>query len=164
MQWLLQCCVLQLVTEKCMWVSYENWMHIAGNCYGAWLDRHRISQVKSSQQLERNGFNRWSQRYLTEYWKFANYIALLPEDRWVRRVLAAHPRRGRIGRTFVTWDSPLQFFGRWQHLEDWLVTAKAPDLWQHYLNDFGTFILKWLYSSVGFTSCALNALPTGMQA
>ena len=36
--------------------------------------------------------------------------------------------------------------------------------WQHYLNDFCTFILRWLYTSVGFTSCALNGLPTGMQA
>ena len=26
-----------------MWVSYENWMHIAGNCYGEWLDHHRVS-------------------------------------------------------------------------------------------------------------------------
>ena len=26
-----------------MWVSYENWMHIAGNSYGAWLDHHPVS-------------------------------------------------------------------------------------------------------------------------
>ena len=78
--------------------------------------------------------------------------------------VAWDPQQRRIGRTFMTWDSPLQHFGRWQHLEDWLLTAQATDLWQHYLNDFCTFVLRWLYSSVGFTSCALNGLPTGMQA
>ena len=134
------------------------------NWNGPWHDILHEWHIRIEQQLECNGFKICSHRYLTEYWKFANYVALLPEDRWIRRVLAWHPQQRRIGRSFMTWDSPLQHFGRWQHLEDWLVTAQATDLWQHYLNDFGTFILRWLYASVGFTSCALNGLPTGMQA
>ena len=112
------------------------------NWNGPWHDILHEWHVRIEQQLECNGFKMWSHRYLTEYWKFANYVALLPEDRWVRRVLAWHPQQRRIGRTFMTWDSPLQHFGRWQHLEDWLVTAQATDLWQHYLNDFRTFILR----------------------
>ena len=144
MQWLLQWCVLQLATGKCMWVSYENWMHIAGKCYGngPWHDILHEWHIRIEQQLECNGFKIWSHRYLTEYWKFANYVALLPEDRWIRRVLAWHPRQGRIGRTFMTWHSPLQHFVRWQHFEDWIVTAQATDLWQHYFNDFFTFTLR----------------------
>ena len=53
---------------------------------------------------------------------------------------------------------------RWQHLEDWIVTTQATDLWQHYFNAFWILILKWLCINVGFTPRALNALPTDMQA
>ena len=107
-----------------------------------WHDILHEWHIRIEQQLEFNGFKLWSHRYFTEYWKSANYVGLLPEDRWIRRVLAWHPQQRRIRRTFMTWDSPLQHFGRWQHLGDWLVTAQATDLWQHYLNDFCTFVLK----------------------
>ena len=53
---------------------------------------------------------------------------------------------------------------RWQHVEDWIVTTQATDLWQHYLNEFWILILTWLCINVGFTPRALNALPTDMQA
>ena len=53
---------------------------------------------------------------------------------------------------------------RWQHLQDWIVTTQATDLWQHCFNDFWILILKWLCIYVGFTPCALNALPTDIQA
>ena len=31
------------------------------------------------QQLEYHGFKMWSTKYLSEYWKFANYVALLDD-------------------------------------------------------------------------------------
>ena len=46
----------------------------------------------------------------------------------------------------------------------WIFTEHATDLWQHYFIDFCTLIWRWLCTSVGFTPCALNGLPTGMQA
>ena len=88
------------------------------NWNGPWHDILHEWHIRIEQQLECNGLKIWSHRHLTEYWKFANYVALLPEDRWIRRVLAWHPRQKRIGRTFIAWDWPLQHFGRWQHLED----------------------------------------------
>ena len=100
------------------------------NWNGPWHDILHEWHIRIEQQFECNGFKIWSHRHL------------LPEDRWVRRVLAWDPQHRRIGRTFMTWDSPLQHFGRWQHLEDWLLTAQATDLWQHYLNDFCTFVLR----------------------
>jgi len=78
------------------------------NWNGPWHEVLHDWRIRIEQQLECNGFKIWSRRYLTEFWKFAHYIALLPEDRWVRRLLAWRPRQGRIGRTFMTWDSPLQ--------------------------------------------------------
>ena len=67
-------------------------------------------------------------------------VALFPEHRWIRRVLALDPRQGRLRRTFMTWDSPLQHFSRWQH--------------QRCL-DF--CYIEELCNSVGFTPCALCA-------
>ena len=105
------------------------------NWNGPWHDILHEWDIRIAQQLECNGFKKWSHRFLTEYWKFANYVALLLEDKWIRRVVAWHPRQGRSGPTFLIWYSPLQHFGRWQHFEHRLVTAQATDLWQHYLND-----------------------------
>ena len=33
------------------------------------------------QQLEYHGLKIWSAKYLSEYWKFANYVAVLDENR-----------------------------------------------------------------------------------
>ena len=74
------------------------------NWNGPWHDILHEWHIRKEQQSECNGFKNWI---------FANYVALLPEDRWITRVLAWHPQQGRIGRTFMTWDSPLQHFGRW---------------------------------------------------
>jgi len=41
------------------------------------------------QQLD--GFKMWSTKYLSEYWKFANYVALLDDNRWVKRILHWNP-------------------------------------------------------------------------
>ena len=58
-----------------------------------WHDILHEWHTRIEQQLECNGFKIWSHKYLTEYWKFGNYVALLPEHRWIRRVLAWHPRQ-----------------------------------------------------------------------
>jgi len=112
------------------------------NWNGPWHEVLHEWHIRIEQQLECNGFKLWSRRYLAEYWKFANYVALLPEDRWIRRVLAWHPQQGRLGRAFMTWDSPLQDFARWQRLEHWMWTAQDTDLWHHYFHEFYTLIFK----------------------
>ena len=114
------------------------------NWNGPWHEILHEWHIRIEQQLECNGFKLWSRRYLAEYWKFANYVALLPEDRWIRRVLAWHPQQGRPGRAFMTWDSPVQNFARWQRLENWMWTAQDTDLWQHYFHEFYTLIFQWI--------------------
>ena len=57
------------------------------NWNGPWHDILHEWHIRIEQQLESNGFKLWSHRNLTEYWKFENYVALLPEDMWIRRVL-----------------------------------------------------------------------------
>ena len=49
--------------------------------------------------------------------------------------LGTHEKGDWDERTFMTSDSPLQKFARWQHLEDWIFTAQTTELWQHYFND-----------------------------
>ena len=110
---------------------------------GPWYEFLHEWHIRIKQQLDCNGFNLLLRRYLAEYWKFESYVALLREHRWIRRVLAWHPRQGRFGRTFMTWDSPLQHFARWQHLDDcWIFAAPTNDLWQHYFSDFCTLIFE----------------------
>ena len=100
--WLLQLCVLQLVTGKCNYVGELRKLDVHcrkllrrmvgpppdANWNGFWHEVLHEWHIRIEQQLECNGFKLWSRRYLAEYWKFANYVALLPGDRWIRRVLA----------------------------------------------------------------------------
>lgn len=61
--------------------------------------------ARMEQHLEYNGFNGFK-FWPAKYKKFANYVAMLPDRRWVRQALAWHPGdgTGRVGRRFVTRD------------------------------------------------------------
>ena len=50
--------------------------------------------------------NFWSNRSIFEYWRFVQYVAVLDENRWLKRVLAWHAGGGRLGRSFDLWDAP----------------------------------------------------------
>ena len=126
------------------------------------------------QQLEYHGFKMWSTKYLSEYWKFANYVALLDDNRWVKRILHWNPGGGRPGRPFFQWQTPVQKFCRWHRLGTWLDIARNTDLWFQYYADFISFVQTWccfhvfMYRFVHtmllrFTSCALNGPPLGIQ-
>ena len=65
------------------------------------------------QQLKYHGLKIWSAKYLSEYWKFENYVALLDENRWVKRILHWNAGGGRPGRSFFQWQTPIQHFCRW---------------------------------------------------
>ena len=92
------------------------------------------------QQLKYHGFKIWSAKYLSEYWKFANYVALLDENRWVKRILHWNAGGGRPGRSFFQWQTPIQNFCRWHRLGDWLDIAQSTDLWFQYYEDFVSFV------------------------
>ena len=73
-------------------------------------------------------------------WKFANYVALLDDNRWVKRILHWNPGGGRPGRPFFQWQTPVQNFCRWHHLGTWLDIARNTDLWFQYYADFISFV------------------------
>ena len=52
----------------------------------------------------------WSRKYLSEYWKFATYVAWLDDNRWVKRIFHWNPGDGRPGRSFFSMaNSTTQF-------------------------------------------------------
>ena len=52
------------------------------------------------------GLQPWSYCVCRQHWKLASHIAILPEHRWVRRILAWDPsvRHRSLGRSPHTWD------------------------------------------------------------
>ena len=76
----------------------------------------------------------------SEYWKFANYVALLDENRWVKRILHWNAGGGRPGRSFFQWQTPIQNFCCWHRLGAWLDIAQSTDLWFQYYEDFVSFV------------------------
>jgi len=84
------------------------------------------------QQLECHGLKMWSAKYLSEYWKFANYVALLDDNRW----------GGRPRHSFLEWQTPIQKFCRWHHLGTWLDIARNSDFWFQYYTAFISLVQK----------------------
>ena len=57
----------------------------------------------------------WSEMCLRHHWNLAHYFALLPDHRWLKRVLHWNPcGRRRVGRPKHSWDSILGNFYRFK--------------------------------------------------
>ncbi len=66
---------------------------------------------------EQAGVNFWPRRCLEQHWKLANYIANLPDNRWLKRALAwTTTRRTTLGRPTSTSDSQIHMHCRWKCL------------------------------------------------
>ena len=84
----------------------------------------------------------WGFVALRHYWKLARYVAHLPEDRWVRRLLDWKPcGRKKVGRPFFTWESKLEEFCRHKYLGPWQSAASDLDFWHGLMDDFVGFCL-----------------------
>jgi hypothetical protein len=68
------------------------------------------------EQMARYCVNFWSEKYCLEYLKFRKYIALLDENRWVKRAVTWNATRRKQGRPFDMWDKPLDNFCRFKGL------------------------------------------------
>ena len=92
--------------------------------------------------LDKTSIKPWSRITLQRYWQMAAYIAGLPSDRWVRRVLAwrPHGRRSR-GRPCYTWESKLVAFCELAQLGCWLDAARDARAWNSMMQDFVSFVL-----------------------
>ena len=74
---------------------------------------------------------------LQHYWHFASYVAQLPEDRWLCRVLKWMPDGFRsAGRPCNAWDDHLKSFCALNELGDWWIAAKDKGAWINMTADF----------------------------
>ena len=92
----------------------------------------KISNVRSAE-----GILSWAEKALQHYWQFASYVAQLPEDRWLCRVLKWMPDGCRApGRPCNAWDGHLKTFCALNDLGDWWIAAKDARAWTNMTADF----------------------------
>ena len=84
------------------------------------LPRHEILHQWNGRIQRFMGQSRckpWSEMCLRHHWNLAHYFALLPDHRWLKRVLHWNPcGRRRVGRPKHSWDSILGNFCRFKDL------------------------------------------------
>ena len=89
---------------------------------------------------QQHGLNPWSEQCLKHHWKFAMYVANLPSNRWVKRVLLWNPFGARTrGFPRHDWTSKLEAYTRFHQLGQWLSLAQDPALWIQLNDDFVKF-------------------------
>ena len=110
----------------------------------------------------------WREQSLASYWKLATYIANLPRDRLVIRVLERHRRRVQAGRQPSNWEDALMMYCRWRQLGNWKSAAVDSKWWLRQTDDFIHFVTKQRAAQLVvafdcFTACALNGPPSGIR-
>ena len=92
------------------------------------------------------GLQPWSVTCIEAVWKFASYVAILPPERWTRRILAWNMRGPRKrGRPAYTWETALQMYSIWKGFDNWIMEAAARERWMLMKRDFVVFTLhnRW---------------------
>ena len=80
--------------------------------------------IHIDQQLDFDGLEIWSTKYLSEYSKFAISIALYFMTSLGETHFALEPRRRKASIVFFQWQTRIQNFGLWHQLGDWLHAAQ----------------------------------------
>ena len=74
------------------------------------------------------------------YWRLAQHIATLPQERWIRRILRWCPAgRHRTGRPHFHWESKLESYCRYKGLGRWIDAAMNRDVWDQHCKSFIEF-------------------------
>ena len=86
----------------------------------------------------------WSKKCLKAHWKFAAYVALLPDDRWVVRALHWVPAATfrRVGRPPSAWHCSIEGFCRWRRLGDWFTAARNRHQWMLLMDEYANFAMQ----------------------
>ena len=124
--------------------------------------------------VQQSGIPTWTTSCLQQHWRFARYIANLPANRWVQRVLHWTPMgHATVGRPRIVWESKLQGFCRYKLLGNWLDLAKD-DVWIDMNDDFVGFCFphRWKWRCICFNFQLLchfrlhpeEGMPHGVQA
>ena len=111
------------------------------------------------------GLKRWSVTCVEVLWKFASYVATLPSQRCIRRILKWNIRGARRrGRPAYTWGTALQRYSIWKGGGNWIVEAAAYGHWMRWLQDFFPRCtpIDRINSGISF-ACALKGLPSGIH-
>ena len=147
-----QWCWLRLPTRRGFFIGSVLWWWYRYLCKGVWKNPPGIRHVGGCPHASRNSLN------IDGFEDFLLGIHLFDADRW------------SMGRRPHTWDYRIRNFCRYRRLGPWLEEVQGHQQWgvrqvfTKHCTYISFFLLKWLYTSDGFTSCALNGLPTGMQA
>ena len=89
--------------------------------------------------VQQSGLPTWTTSCLQQHWRFARYIAYLPANKLVKRVLHWTPMgHATVGRPRIVWESKIQGFCRYKLLGNWLDLAKN-DVWIDMTDDFVGF-------------------------
>ena len=100
----------------------------------AWtLEWHEILHqwnVRVNIFIDRANIKTWSHICCLNYWRLAQHVAMLSQERWVRRILRWGPAGTyRIGRLHFHWESKLQWYCRYKGLGQWTDAAMNQNLW-----------------------------------
>ena len=107
------------------------------------LEWHEILHqwnVRMNIFLDRAKFKTWSHICCLSYWRLAQHIASLPQERWIRRNLRWCPvGRHRTGRPHFHWESKLESYCRYKGLGRWIEAAMNRDVWDQHCKSFIEF-------------------------
>ena len=124
--------------------------------------------------VQQSGLLTWTTSCLQQHWRFARYIAYLPANKLVKRVLHWTPMgHATVGRPRIVWESNIQGFCRYKLLGNWLDLAKN-DVWIDMTDDFVGFCFphRWKWRCICFNFRLLchfrlrpkEGSPHGVQA
>ena len=107
------------------------------------LEWHEILHqwnVRMNIFLDRANIKTWSHICCLSYWRLAQHIATLPQERWIRRILRWCPAgRHRTGRPHFHWESKLESYRRYKGLGRWIEAAMNRDVWDQHCKSFIEF-------------------------
>ena len=107
------------------------------------LEWHEILHqwnVRVSIFIDRANIKTWSRICCLNYWRLAQHVAMLSQERWVRRILLWCPAGTyRIRRPHFHWESKLQSYRRYKGLGQWTDAAMNPNLWDQHCESFIQF-------------------------
>ena len=107
------------------------------------LEWHEILHqwnVRMNIFLDRANIKTWSHICCLSYWRLAQHIASLPQERWIRRILRWCPvGRHRTGRPHFHWESKLESYCRYKGLGRWIEAAMNRDVWDQHCKSFIEF-------------------------
>ena len=95
---------------------------------------------KSKTMRRQRDLEIWFRKCLRQYWNLELYIASLPANRWVRRVLCWCPLgRRRPGNPRHHWLIKFIVFSRYKHFGNWEDVATQGETWLRLRDDLAMF-------------------------